>query len=119
MSKDKMKFHTYLKELRTKRYKDTKKLCSMLGVNKDVWRKIERGINPPPQRTILKKFCLLVHALSYEQSQLFALARRWEPHEDTNTSNHTLISKESNSDWIEAIIEENQPDYEHKYWGQK
>ena len=114
-----MNFHTYLKELRIKRYTDTKKLCIMLGVSKDVWRKVERGINPPPQRTILKKFCLLVHALSYEQNQLFALARKWEPHKDTNTINHTLINKESNSDWIEAIVRENRPDYEHKYWGQK
>ena len=114
-----MKFHTYLKELRIKRYTDTKKLCIMLGVSKDVWRKIERGINPPPKRTILKKFCLLVHALSYEQSQLFALARRWEPHEDTNTSNHTLVNRESTSEWLDAIIQENRPDYEHKYWRQK
>ena len=91
----------------------------MLGVSKDVWRKIERGINPPPRKTILKKFCLLVQVLSYEQSQLYALARRWEPHKDTNTTNHTLINKESNPDWIEAIVRENRPDYEHKYWGQK
>jgi len=112
-----MKFHLYLKELRSVRFKDTKKLCMMLGVSKGEWRKIERGINPPPRRSILNKFCVLVAALSYEQAQLFALARLWEPHADTNSGSHNLLDKNSSPEWIEAMRKENTPDYEHKYWG--
>jgi len=112
-----MKFHLYLKELRSVRFKDTKKLCMMLGVSKGEWRKIERGINPPPRRSILNKFCVLVAALSYEQAQLFALARLWEAHADTNSGSHNLLDKNSSPEWIEAMREENTPDYEHKYWG--
>jgi transcriptional regulator with XRE-family HTH domain len=112
-----MKFHIYLKELRKRRYADTNKLCMMLGVSKDLWRKLERGINPPPKKSVLKKFCLLVNILSYEQSQLFELARRWEPHKDTNSACHNLINKNSSPEWIEAMIKENKPDYAHKYWG--
>ena len=114
-----MRFHIYLKQLRIKRFKDTKKMCTMLGVAKDMWRKIERGINPPPQRSVLSKFCVLTAALSYEQAQLFALARQWEPHTDTNSGNHNLLDENSNSEWTEAMIEENKPDYEHKYWGKR
>ena len=114
-----MKFHLYLKQLRVKRFKDTKKMCIMLGISKDIWRKIERGINPPPRRSVLSKFCVLVAALSYEQAQLFALARQWEPHTDTNSGNHSLLDKNSNSEWIEAMTQENTPDYGHKYWGKR
>ena len=92
-------------------------MCIMLGVSKDVWRKIERGINPPPRRSILNKFCVLTATLSYEQAQLFALARKWKPHADTNSGSHALLDKNSSSEWIEAMTEENTPDYEHKYWG--
>ena len=102
-----------------KRFKDTKKMCAMLGVTKDMWRKVERGINPPPQRSILRKFCILTAALSYEESQLFALARQWKPHIDTNSGNHNLLDKNSPSEWIEAMTEENTPDYEHKHWGKR
>ena len=114
-----MRFHIYLKQLRMKRFKDTKKMCTMLGVTKDMWRKVERGINPPPRRSLLRKFCILTAALSYEEAQLFALAREWEPHTDTNSGNHNLLDKNSSSEWIEAMTEENRPDYEHKYWGKK
>jgi len=91
----------------------------MLRVTKEVWRKLERGINPPPRKSILKKFCVLIAALNYEESQLFALARRWEPHEDANSGNHGLLNKNSNPEWREAIVRENKPDYEHKYWGRR
>ena len=114
-----MNFHDYLKQLRMKRFKDTKKMCIMLGVSKEEWRKIERGINPPPRRTVLNKFCVLTAALGYEQAQLFALARKWEPHADTNSGHHTLLNKDSNSEWVEAMTQENTPDYEHKYWGKR
>ena len=114
-----MKFHEYLKQLRRQRFKDTKKMCIMLSISKDVWRKIERGINPPPQRSVLMKFCVLTAALSYEQAQLFALARQWEPHTDTNSGHHSLLDENSSSEWIEAITQENSPDYEHKHWGRK
>ena len=114
-----MKFHEYLKQLRRQRFKDTKKMCIILGVPKDTWRKIERGINPPPKISVLRKFCVLVAALSYEQAQLFALARRWTPHTDTNSGQHTLLNKDSNSEWTTAMMQENTPDYEHKYWGKR
>ena len=102
-----------------KRFKDTKKMCTMLGVTKDMWRKVERGINPPPRKSLLRKFCILTAALSYEESQLFALARQWKPHIDPNSGNHNLLDKSSNSEWREAMTEENTPDYEHKYWGKR
>jgi len=108
------KFHTYLTELRSRQFKDLRKLCLILGIEKNMWRKIERGINPPPRKALLKKFCNLVYALSYEETQLYALARRWEPHKDTNTYNHILSHTGMNVDWEDAIME---PDYEHKYWG--
>ncbi len=114
-----MEFHQYLKDLRIGRFKDTKKMCIMLGVSKEVWRKIERGINPPPKISILRRFCVLVAALSYEQAQLFALARKWKPHADTNSGSHALLDKNSSSEWIEAMTKENTPDYEHKYWGKR
>jgi hypothetical protein len=91
----------------------------MLGVSKEEWRKIERGINPPPRKSVLNKFCVLTAALSYEQAQLFALARTWKPHADTNSANHTLLDKNSSPEWIEAMTKENTPDYEHKYWGKR
>ena len=118
-----MKFHEYLKQLRKKRFQDTKKMVMMLGVTKDMWRKIERGINPPPKKSILRKFCLLTGTLSYEENQLYALARRWKPHEDTNTGNHQLfqnwrlINKNSDPKWTEALLAQNKPDYEHRHWG--
>ena len=111
-----MKFHQYLQELRKRRFQNTKKMCSILSIPKDVWRKIERGINPPPRKTVLKKFCILVSAFSYEENQLYALAKRWEPHKDTNSANHKLINKNSSQKWREALLHENTPDYEHKYW---
>ena len=114
-----MKFHLYLKQLRRQRFKDTKRMCIMLGLTKDTWRKIERGINPPPKQTVLKKFCVFVAALSYEQAQLFALARKWEPHEDTNSGNHSLLNRDSSPEWVDAMTQENTPDYEHKYWGKR
>jgi len=114
-----MVFNEYLRELRAKRFKDTKKMCIMLGVSKDVWRKIERGINPPPKKSVLRKFCVLAATLSYEQSQLYALAREWKPHADTNSGNHALLDKNSSPEWIEAMMQENRPDYEHKHWGRQ
>ena len=114
-----MRFHIYLKQLRMKRFKDTQKMCIMLGVTKDMWRKVERGINPPPKKSVLRKFCILVAALSYEEAQLFALARKWEPHEDTNSGQQALLDKNSSSEWVKALMGENQPDYEHKYWGRR
>ncbi len=109
-------FHIYLSNLRKKRYKDLLKFCRILGVDRNMWRKIERGINPPPKKLLLKKFCNLVHALAYEETQLYELAKRWEPHRDTNTTNHLLLHENSNAKWKQAIIQENTPDYEHKYW---
>ncbi len=89
----------------------------MLGVSKDVWRKIERGINPPPKVSVLRKFCVLVAALSYEQAQLFALAKRWEPHTDANSGHHNLLDKNSSPEWIEAMTQENTPDNKQNFVG--
>tara|TARA_B100000287_G_scaffold431647_1_gene489319 strand:- start:2150 stop:2500 length:351 start_codon:yes stop_codon:yes gene_type:complete len=108
-------FHIYLKILRTRQFKDSRKFCKIMGVDRNMWRKLERGINPPPRRSILKKFCNLVHALSYEENQLYSLARRWRPHEDTHTNNHTL-SENKDPEWQKAILDQNTPDYEHKFW---
>ena len=111
-----MKFHQYLQELRKRRFQDTKKMCTILGISKDMWRKLERGINPPPQKSVLKKFCVLVNAFSYEENQLYTLAKKWEPHEDTSSANHKLMNRNSSQTWVEALLKENRPDYEHKYW---
>ena len=111
-----MKFNDYILEHRRKHYKDLKKFCKIIGVDQSMWRKIERGINPPPKRTLLKKFANLVYMLGYEEQQMYALARRWEPSEDTNTGNHILINKDSPVEWRERMIRENTPDYDHKYW---
>tara|TARA_R100001163_G_C4902258_1_gene90338 strand:+ start:84 stop:431 length:348 start_codon:yes stop_codon:yes gene_type:complete len=112
-------FHTFVVFLRRKQFKSIDKLCKILGIDKKIWRKIERGINPPPRKSVLKKFCNLVYALSYEETQLYELARRWKPHRDTNTSNHLLLDKDTNTEWREVLLNENMPDYEHKYWGKK
>ena len=112
-------FHTYLIELRQRHFSSLSKLAKILGFKYEVWRKIERGINPPPKRFILDKFCNLVHARHYEKNQLYALARRWQPHPDTHTSKHNLYHEGLDPNWMEAIIKENTPDYEHKYWGKR
>ena len=82
-----MKFNEYIKQLRMKHFKDLEKFCKILGVEKTMWRKIERGINPPPRKTLLKKFANLTHMFSYEESQMYELARRWEPSPDTQRQN--------------------------------
>ena len=90
-----MKFHTYIKEYRRRYFKDADKFCEILGVSKSMWRKVERGINPPPKKSVLRKFSFLCHMLNYEEQQMYALARRWKPSPDTNSSNHNLINKNS------------------------
>ncbi len=114
-----MEFHEYLVELRKRKYRDITKLAKYLKVDYQMWRKIERGINPPPRRTLLSKFCDLVFAKEYEKSQLFALARRWKPHPNTNTTKHNLYHEGLEPDWVKAVIKENTPDYEHKHWGKR
>ena len=114
-----MKFNEYVKQQRLKYFKDLAKFSKILGVEKVMWRKVERGINPPPRKTLLKKFALLTNMLTYEEAQMYELARRWEPSPDTNTNNHLLLSDTSKTEWKEALIKENTPDYEHKFWGKK
>jgi len=106
-----MKFHEYLVELRKRKYQNITKLAKQLKIDYQMWRKIERGINPPPRRSLLTK--------EYEKNQLFALARRWEPHPNTNTTKHNLYHEGLNPQWVEAVIKENTPDYPHKYWGKR
>ncbi len=112
-----MVFSVYIKEHRLKYFKDLNKFSKILGVEKSMWRKIERGINPPPRKSLLKKFASLTYMLSYEEAQMYQLAKRWTPSKDTNTANHVLLSEYSKAEWRDAMIEENTPDYEHKYWG--
>ena len=114
-----MKFNEYVKQQRLKYFKDLAKFSKILGVEKVMWRKVERGINPPPRKTLLKKFALLTNMLTYEEAQMYELARRWTPSEDTNTGNHILLSEYSKADWRDALIKENTPDYEHKFWGKR
>ena len=114
-----MKFHKYIREFRLKYFKDLKKFSIILGVDQSVWRKIERGINPPPKKTLLRKFARLTNMFVYEEQQMYSLAKRWELSPDTNTTNHTLFSKHSPLDWKEKLIKENTPDYPHIYWNNK
>ncbi len=114
-----MKFNEYVKQQRLKYFKNLEKFCKILGVEKAMWRKIERGINPPPKKTLLKKFANLTHMFGYEESQMYELARRWAPSEDTNSGNHILLSEYSKAEWRDALIKENTPDYEHKFWKPK
>ena len=120
-----MKFNEYLKELRSKRFTDTNKLSKLLKVSRNMWQKIESGINPPPRKSLLVDFCRLILCKEYEKNQLFALARKWEPSEKTNTTNHIITPAvelmkhyrpEEYERWYQAAIEVNTPDYPHKYW---
>ena len=54
-----MKFNEYVKQQRIKYFKNLEKFCKIIGVEKSMWRMIERGINPPPKRTLLKKYAHL------------------------------------------------------------
>lgn len=108
-----MKFSSYVRQFRLKYFKDSLKFSKILGIEQSMWRKIERGINPPPRRTLLKKFANLTHMMQYEEAQMYALAKRWEPSEDTNTGNHILCSSNSPIEWRDKMIKENTPDYEH------
>lgn len=110
------KFHIYIKSLRSREFTSIEKLAKILKIKHGMWRKIERGINPPPSKLILEKFCLLVKLKEYEKNQLYALAKKWTPHPYTNTIKHSLYHTGLEPRWVDAIIEENTPDYEHKYW---
>ncbi len=109
-------FHLYVTELRKRKFTNVTKLAAYLKVSCQMWRKVERGINPPPRKSLLRTFCLVVSAKEYEQNQLYQLARRWEPHPDTNSLNHNLYHHGLKEDWTQAILEENTPDYTHRYW---
>jgi len=120
-----MEFNEYLKELRSRRFKDTNKLSKLLKISRRIWQKIESGINPPPRKSLLVNFCQLVLCKEYEKNQLFALARKWKPSDKTNTSNHVItptlelmkhMRLEEYRRWHDAAIEANTPDYPHKYW---
>ena len=58
-----MKFNEYVKQYRLKYFKNLDKFSKILGVEKAMWRKVERGINPPPRKTLLKKFAGLTYML--------------------------------------------------------
>ncbi len=102
-----------------KKFKDMSKFAKVLGIEKIMWRKIERGINPPPRKSLLRRFAILTHMRGYEEQHMYALARRWKPSPNTNSANHNLLFDSSRSEWVEAMTQENQPDYDHKHWGRR
>ena len=120
-----IEFHKYLKDLRVKHTSNTRKLSIILKVKHTAWSKIERGINPPPKPSVLKLFSRLVQARSYEEVELFALAKRWKPSKNTNRPHELLVppaeaipilgEREYNRR-MEAAYEANKPDYEHKHY---
>ena len=63
-----LEFHTYLKDLRLRYTTDTRKLSALLNFPHSSLNKVERGINPPPKPSILKKFALITIAKKYEET---------------------------------------------------
>ena len=120
-----LEFHKYIKDLRVRYTSNTRKLCLILKVPHTAWSKIERGINPPLKPKILKLFSRVVQTKSYEEVELFALAKRWKPSANTNCPHELLIppaeaipilgEREYNRR-MEASYEPNKPDYEHKHY---
>ncbi len=118
-------FHNYLKDLRARHTNNTRKLCIILKINHMAWSKIERGINPPPKVSILKFFARVAQIRSYEEVELFALAKRWKPSPNANRPHKLLVppaeaipilgEREYNRR-MEAAYEANKPDYEHKHY---
>ena len=120
-----MEFHEYLKELRSKKFADTSKISKLLKVSRNMWQKIESGINPPPRKSLLVDFCRIVLCKEYEKNQLFALAKKWKPSNKTHTPKHVItpalelmkqMKPEEYKRWYDAAIAENPPDYNNKYW---
>ena len=120
-----LEFHKYLKDMRVRYTSNTRKLCLILKLPHTAWSKIERGINPPPKPTILKLFSRVVQCKSYEEVELFALAKRWKPSPNTNRPHELLVppaeaisilgEREYNRR-MEASYEANKPDYQHKHY---
>ena len=120
-----LEFHKYLKDMRERYTRNTRKLCLILKIPHTAWSKIERGINPPPKPKILKLFSRVVQCKSYEEVELFALAKRWKPSSNTNRPHELLIppaeaipilgEREYNRR-MEASYEANKPDYQHKHY---
>lgn len=119
-------FHTYLKDLRLRYTTDTRKLSALLNFPHSSWNKVERGINPPPKPSILKKFALITMAKKYEETQLFVLAKHWKPSSKTNHPHALLIPPKKSMNVIgeidykrrvDAAFEANRPDYIHKFYG--
>jgi len=109
-------FHLYLVELRKRKFANITKIAKILKISSTVWRKIERGINPPPRKSLLDTFCILTCVKEYEKNQLYQLARRWKPDAATNSLKHNLYHEGLKHEWTQAILKENTPDYPHKYW---
>lgn len=120
-----LEFHIYLRDLRVRYTSNTRKLSMILKVKHPAWSKIERGINPPPKASILKFFARVVRAQTYEEVELFALAKRWKPSPNTNRPHDLLLppaeaipilgEREYNRR-MEAAYEANKPDYQHKHY---
>jgi len=74
---------------------------------------------------VLKLFSWLVQARSYEEVELFALAKRWKPSKNTNRPHKLLmppaeaipfLGEREYNRRMEAAYEGNKPDYEHKHY---
>ena len=120
-----IEFHSYLRELRVRYTTNTRKLCMILKIPHITWSKIERGINPPPKPSVLRHFSRVVGAKSYEETQMLALARRWKPSENANCAHNLLLPPESaipilgEAEYtrrVEAAMEANKPDYDHRHF---
>ncbi len=57
-----LEFHTYLKDLLLLYATDNRKLSVLLNFPHSSRNKVERGINPPPKPSTLKKFALTIMA---------------------------------------------------------
>ena len=120
-----LEFHTYLKDLRLRHTTDTRKLSVLLNFPHSSWNKVERGINPPPKPSILKKFAIITMAKKYEETQLFVLAKHWKPSSKTNHPHELLMPPKKSINVIgeidyqrrvEAAFEANRPDYIHRFY---
>ena len=121
-----LEFHTYLKDLRLRYTTDTRKLSVLLNFPHSSWIKVERGINPPPKASILKKFSLITMAKKYEETQLLVLAKHWKPSFKTNHPHELLMPPKKSINVIgeidyhrrvDAAFEANRQDYTHQFYG--
>ena len=71
-----LEFHTFLKDLRLRHTTYTRKLSVLLFIPHSSSYKVERGINPPPKPSILKKFAIITMAKKYEEVYKLKMERQ-------------------------------------------